>query len=137
MTERVSPPSPSYSNYPKAFAIGGLICCIGEAFARLYIAAGLGEDTARSLSSVTLVFIAAVLTALGWFAPIAKHAGAGTLVPITGFANSIVSPAIEFKSEGMVFGMGAKMFVIAGPVLVFGITASAIYGLILWIAGLF
>ena len=135
MTEKASPPSPSMYNLPKAFAIGGLICCIGQAFTDFYKkTAGLEMKDARAAASVSLIFIAAVLTALGWFAPIAKHAGAGTLVPITGFANSIVSPAIEFKSEGFVTGVGVKMFTIAGPVIVYGTVASVIYGLIYWIA---
>ena len=137
MTDRASPPSPSAMNYPKAFVIGGLICCIGEALSQLYTSGGMTEENSRTVASVTLIFIAAVLTAVGWFSPLARHAGAGTLVPITGFSNAIVSPAIEFRSEGLVFGAGAKMFVIAGPVIVFGVTASAIYGVILWIAGLF
>ena len=90
-------------------------------------------DDARAAASITLILIAAILTSLGWFAPIARHAGAGTIVPITGFANSVVSPAIEFKREGLVIGVCAKMFTIAGPVLVYGITASTVFGLILWI----
>lgn len=134
MTERSSPPSPSAHNFPRAFAVGGLICCIGQGFTQLYSnIADLEITKARAAASVTLVLIAAVLTALGWFAPIARFAGAGTLVPITGFANSMVSPAIEFKSEGYVFGVGAKLFTIAGPVLVYGISASVAYGLILWL----
>lgn len=134
MTEKASPPSPTAKNLPKAFVIGGLICCIGQGLTDFYDkVAGLELKDARAATSVTLILIAAVLTSLGWFAPIARHAGAGTLVPITGFSNSIVSPAMEFKCEGQVFGVGANMFKIAGPVLVFGITSSWIYGLIIWV----
>lgn len=137
MTDKASPPSPSAMNYPRAFVVGGLICCIGQALTQFYSeAAGLELTKARGATSVTLVLLAAVLTALGWFAPIARFAGAGTLVPITGFANAMVSPAMEFKSEGYIFGVGAKLFTIAGPVLVYGISSSVIYGLILWISGL-
>lgn len=137
MTEKASPPSPSAKNLPMAFLIGGLICTIGQGITDFYDkVVGLELQDARAANCVTLILIAAVLTALGWFAPIARHAGAGTLVPITGFSNAVVSPAIEFKSEGQVFGVGANMFKIAGPVLVFGITASWIYGMILWICTL-
>ncbi len=134
MTEKASPPSPSTSNYIKAFCIGGLICVIGELITRFWnIVIGLPVKDARSATSVTLIFIAAALTALGWFSPIARHAGAGTLVPITGFANAVVAPAIEFRTEGQVFGTGARIFTIAGPVLVFGICSSVIFGLALWL----
>ena len=134
MTEKASPPSPSWQNLPRAFLVGGIICCIGQALTQLYSeVVGLEMTMARSGASVTLVLIAAVLTALGWFVPIARFAGAGTLVPITGFANAMVSPAMEFKSEGYVFGVGAKLFTIAGPVLVYGISASVVYGFILWL----
>ena len=121
----------------KAFIVGGLICVIGQLFMEWYNALGLPEKVVKMAVPSTLVFIAALLTGLKLFDKIAKHAGAGTLVPITGFANAIVSPAIEFKSEGQVLGLGAKMFTIAGPVLVFGVTASVIYGLILYVVGLF
>lgn len=137
MTEKASPPSPTAKNLPMAFAVGGLICTIGQGFTDFYDkVVGLELKDARGATSVSLILIAAVLTSLGWFAPIARHAGAGTLVPITGFANAIVSPAMEFKCEGQVFGVGANMFKIAGPVLVFGITSSWIYGFILWICTL-
>jgi len=115
-------------NITKAFLIGGFICCIGEALLDLYVKLGIGLETARTLESVTLIFLAALLTGLGYFDSIAKHAGAGTLVPITGFANSVVAPAIDSKSEGFIMGVGAKMFVIAGPVIVYGTIASIIYG---------
>ncbi|MCL1858007.1 MAG: stage V sporulation protein AC [Oscillospiraceae bacterium] len=117
-------------NITKAFLIGGLICCIGEALIDLYIHIGMSLETARTLESVTLIFIAALLTGLGYFDSIAKHAGAGTLVPITGFANAVVAPAIDSKSEGFIMGVGAKMFVIAGPVIVYGTIASIIYGIV-------
>lgn len=133
MTKKASPNSRVVINCVKAFLIGGLICTIGQALTSLYMYWQLDKDTARTLTSVTLVFIGGLLTSIGVYDNIAKHGGAGTLVPITGFANSIVSPAIEFKSEGYVLGLGAKMFVIAGPVLVYGITASVIYGGIYWL----
>lgn len=138
MADRASPPSPSYMNYPKAFAVGGLICCIGQALTEFFHSiVGKELPDARACSSVVLIGITAVLTAIGCFASIAKHAGAGTVVPITGFANAVVSPAIEFKSEGQVLGVGAKMFIIAGPVIVYGTVASVVYGVILWITTLF
>ena len=114
-----------------AFLIGGIICVIGQGVFDLYNKFfGIDEDTSRVLVSVTMILLGAVLTGLNIYGKIAKYAGAGTLVPITGFANAIVSPAMEFKKEGLVLGLAAKMFVIAGPVLVYGITASAIVGLI-------
>lgn len=133
MTKQASPNSKIFTNCLKAFLIGGLICAIGQALTNLYIALNLTQDTARTLTSVSLVFLGGLLTSIGIYDNIAKHGGAGTLVPITGFANSIVSPAIEFKTEGFILGLGAKMFVIAGPVLVYGITASVIYGVIYWV----
>ena len=114
----------------KAFLIGGLICCIGEAFFRLYLALDITEDTVKTLVPSTLVVIAAFLTGIGWFDAIAKHAGAGTLVPITGFANAVVAPAIDTKAEGFIMGLGAKIFTIAGPVIVYGTIASVVYGVI-------
>lgn len=137
LSNQASPPSPSFKNYPAAFCIGGLICVIGQLLTETYLYAGMPLDSARSAASVTLIIITAILTALHLFEKIGRFAGAGTLVPITGFANSMVSPAIEFKSEGHIAGIGAKMFVIAGPVLVFGISASVIYGIILWIIQMF
>ena len=115
MTKRASP-SPKLMNLLKAFLIGGLICAIGEGFSMLYESLGADEKTVSSLVPCTLVVIAAVLTALGVFDKIARHAGAGTLVPITGFANAVVSPAMEFQSEGRILGTGANMFKVAGPV---------------------
>lgn len=126
-----SKPSPIWKNLIWAFLTGGLICTGGQGLLNLFKAVGLNDTAAACAVSMTLIFLAALFTGLGWFDKLAKHAGAGTLVPITGFANAVVSPALEFKSEGFVMGMSAKMFVIAGPVLVFGISASIIYGLIL------
>lgn len=129
-----SPGSKLYRTVPMAFLTGGAICCIGQLLTNLYIYAGADKPTAGTLTSVTLVLISAVLTGFGLYGRIAKHAGAGTLVPITGFANAVVSPALEFRTEGFVTGVGAKIFVIAGPVIVYGLAASAAYGLILFIA---
>ncbi len=116
-----------------AFCVGGIICTIGQGLLNMYKAFGLTTVDASASVSITLIFVGALLTGLKVYDNIAKHAGAGSLVPITGFANSIVAPALEFKSEGFVLGMSAKMFTIAGPVLVFGISSSIVYGLILWI----
>ena len=137
MTKRQSPPSTKIKDFALAYLIGGIICVLGQLLRELYTALGFDDKVVRMAVPSTLIFAAALLTGLKLFDKIAKHAGAGTLVPITGFANAVVSPAIEFKSEGQVLGLGAKMFTIAGPVLVFGIGASAVYGLILWIIGLF
>lgn len=133
MTKRASPPSPKMINSIKAFLFGGGICMLGEGLSALYTGAGLAKKDADLLVPVTLIVLTAILTAIGVFDKIAKHAGAGTIVPITGFANSIVSPALEFSSEGHVLGTGAEMFRIAGPVLVYGSTAAVIYGFIYWI----
>ncbi len=133
MTSRVSPPSPTGKNCLWAFLVGGGICTLGQLLGNMFAALGWQEEVAKSMVSVTLIFLAVLLTALGWFDTIAKHAGAGTLVPITGFANAVASPAIEFKSEGLVLGMAAKMFIIAGPVIVYGTVASVIYGVIYWL----
>lgn len=121
----------------KAFFIGGAICTLGEVIFQWMSTAGAEEKTARLTVSVALILLAVVLTGLQVFDNIAKHAGAGTLVPITGFANAVVAPAIEFKAEGFVLGVGAKMFSIAGPVILYGTVASVIYGLIYWITTLF
>ncbi len=131
--KKASPNSPVLKDCALAFLFGGLICCIGQALCNWYVALGLEIKDARAAASVSLIFLSAALTALGWYDNIAKHAGAGTLVPITGFANSMVSPAMEFKSEGFITGLGAKMFVVSGPVLVFGVTASVVYGLIVFL----
>lgn len=133
MTKKASPNSKSYKTIPMAFLIGGLICTLGQALTNLYLYLGMEKDNASALTSVTLIFIAALLTGLDLYNSIAKVAGAGTLVPITGFSNSVVAPALEFKSEGLILGLGAKLFIISGPVIAYGITASAIYGVIVYI----
>lgn len=120
----------------KAFLIGGLICCIGQFFLWLYGSLGLDKDTAGIFECVTLIFLSALLTGLDIYPKIAKHAGAGTVVPITGFANAVVSPALEAKTEGMVLGIGAKIFTIAGPVILYGTLASWIAGIIYYVWGL-
>lgn len=130
MAERASKNSPIVLDCVKAFLFGGGFCVIGQVLMNLYKGAGLDKETASAVVSVSMVFLGAALTAVGWYEKIAKHAGAGSLVPITGFANSVVAPAIEFKAEGYVLGLGAKMFIIAGPVIVYGTLASVIYGLI-------
>ncbi|MEG2295166.1 MAG: stage V sporulation protein AC [Oscillospiraceae bacterium] len=136
-SQKYMPPSKSYINIPVAFLIGGLICVIGEATVIVYTMLGLERELASASMSITLVFAAALLTGIGVFDDIAKHAGAGTLVPITGFANAVAAPAIEFKSEGIILGTGAKMFVIAGPVIVYGISASIVYGVIIYLFKLY
>ena len=118
-----------------AFIVGGAICTIGQGITDFWKAAGLNEKDAATATSITLVGLAALLTGLHLYEKLAKHAGAGTLVPITGFSNSVAAPALEFKSEGLILGTAAKMFTIAGPVLVYGISASIIYGIILVILG--
>ena len=125
-------PSPLWRDVAWAFGVGGAICVLGQALLNGYQSLGLDQEQAGTAVSVTLVFAAAVLTGLGWFDKLAKRAGAGTLVPITGFANAMVSPALEFKSEGFITGTAAKLFVVAGPVLVYGISASIRYGLLLY-----
>ena len=128
-------PSPLWRDVAWAFGVGGAICVLGQALLNWYQSLGLDRDQAGTAVSVTLIFAAAVLTGLGWFDKLAKRAGAGTLVPITGFANAMVSPALEFKSEGFITGTAAKLFVVAGPVLVYGISASILYGLLLYFLG--
>ena len=133
MAKKASPPSNLLKNGCLAFIIGGLICAFGEGLGMIYEKIGINGDDVKALAPITLIVIAAVLTALGVFDKIAYYAGAGTIVPITGFANSIVSPAMEFQSEGRVLGTGANMFKIAGPVLVYGSAAAVIYGIIYYI----
>ena len=137
MTKKASPPSPNGKNCVWAFMVGGLLCAAAEVECQALTMAGMELQQARTLTSCSLILLAAVLTVAQVFDNIAKHAGAGTLVPITGFANAVVSPAIEFKSEGFVLGVGAKIFTIAGPVIVYGTVASVVYGVIYWITTLF
>lgn len=132
--KEMSPNSPFWKDLLLAFLIGGAICTVGQAVLNGFTAMGLDEQQAGTATSITMVFFSAVLTALSLYDNLAKHAGAGTLVPITGFANAVVSPAIEFKTEGFILGVGAKMFTIAGPVIVYGLSASVVYGVIYWIA---
>ena len=132
-----APRSPLLRDCTFAFLTGGLICVLGQGLGDLYtIICKLPREDAGTLTSVTLIFIAALLSGLGWFDCIAKYAGAGTLVPITGFANSVVSPAIDSRAEGLILGVGAKIFSISGPVLLYGTLAGAIYGVLLWLIGL-
>lgn len=132
-----APKSPILKDCLWAFLVGGFICALGQFLLEGYKMSELDLESAKTLVSVTLIFIAAVLTAIGVFDKIAKRAGAGTLVPITGFANAVVSPAIEYRAEGFILGVGAKMFTIAGPVIVYGTLASVVYGIIYWITTLF
>ena len=133
-SEAVAPSSPLLKDCAWAFFVGGGICCIGQGLLDIYgNLLGLSEKDAGTLCSITLVFVAALLTGIGIFDNVARHAGAGTLVPITGFANSVVSPAIDSKSEGLVLGVGAKIFTVAGPVLLYGTLAGAAYGVIYWL----
>lgn len=129
----VMPPSPKLKNTINAFLYGGLVCSIGQAFNLLYQRLGADKEKASTYVAITLITIAAILTAIGVFDKIARHAGAGTIVPITGFSNSVVSPAMEFKSEGNILGTAAKLFTISGPVIVYGSAAAGIYGLIYYI----
>ncbi len=129
--------SPLAKDSLMAFLIGGAICMLGQAIMIIYKAVGVPDDMAKSLVPVTLIFLAALFTGIGIFDNLAKIAGAGTLVPITGFANAVVSPAIDNKSEGFIMGVGAKMFVVAGPVIVYGIISSVLYGIVYYIVGLF
>ena len=130
LVKKMSPGTNVFATCIKAFLFGGSICTVGEMFRNLYLYFGAEEKLAATLVSVTMIFIGALLTGIGVYDDLAKHGGAGTSVPITGFANAIVSPALEYKSEGYVLGVGAKMFVIAGPVLVYGTLSSAVVGII-------
>ena len=133
MNKRLSPGSPVLKDCVLAFLSGGLLCSLGQAVVMLAQQVGFPQKTASLLASLTIMAIAVILTSFHVYDDIAKHAGAGTLVPISGFANSIAAPAIEFKSEGFVLGVGAKMFTIAGPVIVYGTVASVVYGVIYWL----
>lgn len=130
MVKKASPNSKSCIDIPCAFVIGGLICVIGQALTDFYSYLGFDDRTSAAWCTVTLVFLSALLTGLGVYEKIAKHGGAGTLVPVAGFANAVASPAVEFKSEGFILGLGAKIFIIAGPVILYGTAASVLYGLI-------
>lgn len=132
--EKHAPRSRSGKNLLCAFAVGGGICALGQAVLNMYLRMGLEASAAGAACSISLVFLGELLTGLGFYDDIAKFAGAGTLVPITGFANSMASAALEFRTEGFITGVGAKMFTIAGPVIVYGTAASVIYGIIYWIA---
>ena len=133
-----APKSPILKNCLRAFLVGGLICTIGQGLNTLYTkVCGMEKADAGTLTAATLVLIAAILTGLGIFDRVAKFAGAGTLVPITGFANAVVSPAIDAKSEGLILGVGAKIFTVAGPVLLYGTLAGTVYGVVHWITQLF
>jgi stage V sporulation protein AC len=136
LVENMAPKSPILKDCIWAFVVGGLICTLGQFFMNCYGKWGLDETNAGTATSMTLVALSALLTGLSLYDNIAKHAGAGTLVPITGFANAIAAPAVEFKTEGFVLGVAAKMFTIAGPVIVYGISAGVVYGLIYWITTL-
>ncbi len=133
MVKKASPNSPIVLDCIKAFLIGGAICCFGQLLFYIFRKTGMSLDESRSLVSIALIIITAILTGIGVFDKIAKHAGAGTIVPITGFANSVVSPAMEFKSEGFIMGTGASIFKVAGPVILYGTTAASLYGLIYFI----
>lgn len=133
MSKKASPPTKSWKTIPCAFIIGGLICTLGQVIKNIFIYYGVDEETAGTWCSICLVVLSALFTGLGLYEKLAKHAGAGTLVPITGFANSISSSALEAKSEGFILGVGAKIFTIAGPVILYGTAASVVYGIIYYI----
>lgn len=130
MSKKASPNSRSWVNIPVAFIIGGAICTLGEILLNIFTSFGLEKESAGAWASIILVFLSALFTGLGLYEKLAKHAGAGTLVPITGFANAVVSPAIESKTEGFILGVGSKIFTIAGPVILYGTAASVAYGLV-------
>ena len=137
LVKQLSPRSPMGKDCLWAFVIGGLICTLGQVAIHVYTQLGLEKQDASTAASMSLVALSALLTGLSVYDDIAKVAGAGTLVPITGFANAVAAPAVEFKTEGFILGVGAKMFTIAGPVIVYGVSASVVYGLIYWITTLF
>lgn len=137
MADKASGDSPKILNSVKAFLFGGAICCFGQALNELFRMMGMSGDDIKIATPCVIIIITAILTGLGVFDKIARHAGAGTIVPITGFANSVVSPALEFKQEGLVLGTAAQMFTIAGPVIVYGTASSVIYGLIIYIFKLY
>ena len=130
LAKKHASPSPTVTNTVKAFAVGGTVCALGQGFMYLYAYLGLEKTTASTLVSITLIAVSVILTALDIYDSVARFAGAGTLVPITGFANSVVAPAIDNKAEGYVLGVGAKLFTIAGPVILYGTVASVLYGIV-------
>ena len=129
LVEEISPKSHIVTNCAKAFAVGGAICVIGQLILNLLLRAGASKDAAMAYESILMVFLGVLFTGIGWYDKLGKHAGAGSVVPITGFANSVAAPAIEYKNEGMILGMAAKMFTLAGPVIVYGTLTSIIVGL--------
>ena len=133
MVKKAAPESPKAKDFVFAFLVGGAICALGQVLSIWFGSMGLSEDVVKMLVPVSLIFLAAFFTSLQLFDNLARRAGAGTLVPITGFANAMVSNAMEFKTEGLIFGTGVKLFTIAGPVIVYGTVASVIYGIIYWI----
>jgi len=133
--KKKAPPSPLGADLARAFLSGGAICCLGQLILNGWGAAGLDKEAAATMTSVTLIFLGALLTGTGLYGDLARFSGAGTLVPITGFANSVVSPALEFKAEGLITGTAARMFIIAGPVIVYGTLAGVVYGVILVLLG--
>ena len=137
MVQKASPNSPIVKDTLLAFLVGGLICTLGQVLDTLYTSTGMGEENVKAAVPITLILLSTILTAFGIYDKIAGFAGAGTIVPITGFANSVVSPAMEFKSEGQVLGTSAKMFSIAGPVIVFGVGTAFLSGLVIWIFKLY
>ena len=137
LINKYSPKSPIVKNSVLAFIFGGIICVIGELLLYLFLYLGFDEKTSLTLVTLSLIFLAALLTSLGVFDKIAKHAGAGTLVPVTGFSNSVVAEAIDAKSEGLILGVGSQIFTVAGPVIVYGLLSGVIYGVIYYIYLLF
>ena len=135
LVRQLSPRSPIYKDTALAFAVGGGICTLGQLIGRMWEQLGLTAQEAGTATAVTLVFLSVVLTSLGLYHRLARYAGAGTLVPITGFANAVASPAIDFRAEGLVTGTAVKMFTVAGPVIVYGTAASVVYGLALYLLG--
>ena len=133
LAQDMQPKSPVVKDSFHAFWIGGLICLVGQLLLNGYGVLGMAKENASTAASMTLVALSALLTGLSWYDDMAKHAGAGTLVPITGFANAIAAPAVEYQTEGFVLGVAAKMFTIAGPVIVYGLSAGVVYGLIYWL----
>lgn len=137
MVDSASPNSPKFLNCLRAFLFGGAICCFGQLLNEIFGMAGLSEKNVKLATPIVIIIITAILTGFGVFDKIARQAGAGTIVPITGFANSVVSPALEFQNEGFILGTAAQMFTIAGPVIVYGISTSFLYGLIVFIFKLY